>query len=625
MELLSPPTATLLQFLADIVRTPRLRTIREFAEQEIVLPTGPHQGRKFKVSRQPFAALWFDEIDSGRWRRFACTGPVQSGKTLMGFVIVLMYHLFEVGESVICGLPGMDMAADKWRDDILPVIEASRYRDQLPAKGAGSRGGKIKAIKFRNGATLRFMTAGGDDKSRAGKTARIVVITEADGMDEASETSREADPVSQIEARTQAFGDRARIYLECTVSIPSGRIWREYQAGTASAIEVRCPHCRQYVLPERKHLVGWQDAENALDAAARTRIACPGCGALWEEKDRQTANRDCQIHHRDGAKTDTLGFRWTAVHNLLVSMAEIGKREWQAARSESPDDEKALRQFCWAVPVEPDQVDLSLTDWTHVLSRQGNWQRGAIPEDAELITCGLDLGQHLCHWTATAWRLERTPHILDYGVLEVSSVELGVERAILLALRDFRERIINAGWNGRRPKRTFIDAGNWQDTVYAFIRETGGQVFPCKGFGEQQVRHNRVLDQLGWDKEPQPQSGVILVKLLADRWKTAVHNALQTPAGLAGALTLWRADRPAAHQSFAKHLTAEKQVQEVIPGKGVRTRWELDGKRPNHWLDATALSFAAFGTLPAATETTHEREQRELTTPDGRPFLATHR
>ena len=38
------------------------------------------------------------------------------------------------------------MAKDKWREDILPVIEASRYRDLLPRQGGGSRA--VESLQF---------------------------------------------------------------------------------------------------------------------------------------------------------------------------------------------------------------------------------------------------------------------------------------------------------------------------------------------------------------------------------------------------------------------------------------------------------------------------------------------
>ncbi len=110
----------------------RPRTMREFAEQEIVLPDGPHKGLRYRTSRQPYAALWFAAVDSGRWRRHFALGPTQSGKTLTCFIVPVLYHLFEARETVIAAVPMGDMVKDKWMVDLRPAIEASRYRKYLP-------------------------------------------------------------------------------------------------------------------------------------------------------------------------------------------------------------------------------------------------------------------------------------------------------------------------------------------------------------------------------------------------------------------------------------------------------------------------------------------------------------
>ncbi len=103
----------------------------------------------------------------------------------------------------------MDKVGDKWRENILPVIEQSRYRDLLPRQGSNSRGGKVESLQLRNGASLKFLSGGGSDKSRAGFTARVVVVTETDGMDRPGNASRESDKITQLEARTRAYGTAA--------------------------------------------------------------------------------------------------------------------------------------------------------------------------------------------------------------------------------------------------------------------------------------------------------------------------------------------------------------------------------------------------------------------------------
>ena len=199
------PALTDFIWFIDQAKSRRLRSMRQFAEEEIIIPDGPYTGRRFRASRQPYTRLWFDAVDSGLWSRCVATGPTQSGKTLSGFVIPTLYHLFEFGETVILGLPDMDMAADKWNKDILPVIEQSRYRDLMPQRGGGSRGGRVESLTFRNGATLKFMSGGGSDKSRAGFTSRVVVVTETDGMDQPGATSRESDKITQPHQRYAAW------------------------------------------------------------------------------------------------------------------------------------------------------------------------------------------------------------------------------------------------------------------------------------------------------------------------------------------------------------------------------------------------------------------------------------
>src|ERR1035441_7498543 len=60
------PLPSDLHWYLQQARARRLRMMRQFAEEEIIIPGGPFDGRRFRCSRQPFAGLWFDEVDSGR-------------------------------------------------------------------------------------------------------------------------------------------------------------------------------------------------------------------------------------------------------------------------------------------------------------------------------------------------------------------------------------------------------------------------------------------------------------------------------------------------------------------------------------------------------------------------------
>src|SRR5690349_3560741 len=95
----------LIRDLAAAMRAPKLRTIEDFAEQEIIIPEGPYAGRRFRCSRHPISRLLFRELDSGRWARSFVTGPNQDGKTLLAFIIPTLWLLFERKETTVVGVP----------------------------------------------------------------------------------------------------------------------------------------------------------------------------------------------------------------------------------------------------------------------------------------------------------------------------------------------------------------------------------------------------------------------------------------------------------------------------------------------------------------------------------------
>lgn len=615
---LLPQQTDLRWFLAE-ARPRRVRTMRQFAEEEIIIPDGPFTGRRFRCSRQPYTGLWFDAVDSGCWNRYVATGPTQSGKTLSAFIIPILYHLFELGETVICGLPDMDMAADKWREDMLPVIEQSRYRELLPRRGGGSRGGRVESIQFRNGATFKYMSGGGSDKSRAGYTSRVVAVTETDGMDQPGMTSREADKITQLEARTRAYGSRKRIYLECTVSTEEGRTWQEYTQGTQSQIVLPCLACRAWVSPEREHLTGWQGADSQVAARSAGAFSCPECGAIWSAEQRAAANLGGRLVHRGQTideqgvvqghlpATDTLGFRWSAVNNLFLMVGEIAADEWRA--SHTPDEENAereMRQFVWCLPVVPDKRDETAVDAHALSTRVVPLARGVVPADVQCLTAAIDIGKYLLHWIVVTWSDKARGHVVDYGRIEVASEDLGVEQAVLIALREFRD-LAKEGWavddgDPKQPDAVWVDSGYLANVVYAFTREAGDKYRPAIGRGAAQQRHqwyNRptqtgsIVRQIGegyhlnWLRSEK----LRLVEIDADHWKTWVHQRLVTPLDSDGAMTLFQAT-PQEHLALAKHLTAEVKTEEFVAGKGVVVKWERL-RRQNHWFDAIYNACAA--------------------------------
>lgn len=613
------------------VLTPRaVPSMREWAEQTIVIPDGPYKGQAFDCTTQPFAGLFFDQVDSGRWDTIVATGPTQTGKSLICYVIPVLYHLFAVGETVVAGLPTLDIAQDKWGEDLLPVIEASsELSAQLPRNGEGSRGGRVKArVRFRHGATMRFMTGGGKDKSRAGFTSRVLAITEVDGLDEQGTTSREADKVKQMEARLRAFLKIGiRKYLECTVTKRGGRIWQEYTGGTESRIARPCPHCGDWVTPEREHLVGWQDAESELEAREAAAWSCPSCAALWTEQERYEANLQGVLVHRgqevtpDGQvtgavpKTNTLGFRWTAVDNHFATAADVAADEWNALREPDRDNaEKELCQFVHSIPWDPPEIGLLELDPDALCKRPAGHKQGIVPANAVGVAVAVDTGKRVLHWTAKAVLGDTRRFVIDYGEQIVEADRLGVQRALIEALRMLRG-YFDAGWQTADgatrlpPDQVWIDSQYHEhtDAVYVFCREAnqgtrpGAERYrPSKGYGEGRrdarrytapKRINQEISLIGneYHLARSQRAKQLVAHVNADHWKSQLHQGLLIPPEEPGAIVLYQVADPLEHDEFSKQLAAERQIEHP-PGSG-RIVWDRI-RRQNHFLDSTYAATA---------------------------------
>jgi len=659
-------------WFARAAQTHEIRTRRQWCEQVLVPAEGPYRNQLWRAESQPFQALLLDEMDSGRWTRIFCTGCVQSGKSLITYVVPLLYHLFEMQEDVIAGAPTQDINHDKWDKEIKPqILSSPNLRRLMPIRGPGSRDGigNLESIKFTHGFEMKFMSAGGGDEKRSSYTARVIAMTELDKMDRAGEASREADPVSQMEARLGAWDVlRRQTYGECTVSIEQGRIWQELKHGSDSRIACPCPHCLQFVTPEREHFRGWQQATTDMEAMRLAYFVCPSCEHAITAEERRQMNEMGRLLHRgqsidsggtiSGAVPDTLtlGFRWNAFNNLLWSPGAVGIKEWKALRAEDNEAaEREMMQFVWVVPHVPAAIDETPLDSAKLSQRMQEPGKGIVPADATAFVMHVDIGKRVSYWMALSWHPEGRGHVVDYGTFDVAGDSMDIARAILLALRDFRDDVVEKGFvlegtdERRIPAQVWIDARYKSQGIFAFCQESGPRYKAAMGcgIGPQYSRHyarpqavNKRVRLLGeeyhivWFSNEK----AWVCEVNADYWKSWGHRRLATPIfnpdgdPMPGAMTFYASTDRNEHIKLSKHLTAEKEVEEFVQGRGLVRKW-VRLSRSNHHLDnyynCCAIGHCLGVRLIAAPPPPPARDPREHPEPrfvnDGRPFLISER
>jgi len=615
--------------LRDAFKRPPIRSMRQFAEDEIYLPTGKYRGMRFKCSRQPFTRLWFDEVDSGRWSEFVALGPSQSGKSLDCFVIPICYHLFEMRETVIAAVPDREMIRDKWEDTIAPVIERTRYRHLMPLRGAGSKGGTSMAHKFQHGPVLRWMTAGGSDKARSNYTSRVVCMTESDGFDLTMTTSDEGTKIDQIKARMQSHDRRSRrFYAECTVSRDTKFTWNTYDSSSSrSRIVLPCPHCTSHVLPERENLKGWKQAKDEFEAAELAFFECPTCKTPWSDEDRWEANKRCKILHGEQAigsdgdsvlgdlpKTRTLGFRWTAVHNMFLPTGDFGVDEYLAPRSKTPDlAERKLLQFVFALPVTDDieLIDLSVEQVQTAVA--ADRLKGAIPNGAIKVSVGVDVGKRWLDWVIVARMPDGSTHVCDYGRTAVPFDDYGdEEEAFKVAFAALYETLGTVfAYN-----IAIVDIRYLPEKVIAAVKEScdkrwhyhiglGDDHYTTRGkkyvHPDKKSKDHKQIGSRYYVKRRERGARVYAIHSDACYWKTRVQQGFfrfhDESDNRKGVFTLYESTDVNEHVEYGQHITAERLEDIFEPEKGNYQKW-VTISRSNHKLDATYMGLVGLEYQP---------------------------
>jgi phage terminase large subunit GpA-like protein len=629
--------------LAEAIRLGRgkpPRTFKQWLSEEVYLPMdgGPHQGKRYQFRFQPITEHWANEIDSGRWNEFVYSGPSQSGKSLSGYVLPMLYHLCELNESVGFGVPMEEMASDKYNADIKPVMESShRLRRLLPKHGPGSAGGSIRdRFVLSNKAVAKILTAGGSDQAKAGYTLRVILITEAARFSRTAKTSPEADPLEQLRARQRSIKvpDR-RTYIDGTNTVVEELPACLYETSSQSRLVSQCPHCGAWVIPGRENLIGWDTARTEIEAAERATWACPKCGeAISPEERREMVSQSRILHGEqqiskrgeitgDLPRTRRLYFSYGAWHNLFLDASDIAVDMWSANQIElgTPARESVERKLCQFVfgTVYTPPVDAygELLEETDVSERRSTLTRGIAPEDTQHLVAGIDVGERKgCHWVLVAVRANGSLHVVDYGNVEVDKAR-PIREAVAETLNELFKSLL-LGCTREKPdsdgrirvpvRYVHCDSGHLPEVVFAACRlanerEKSTIFMPILGRGKTQMDARvysaptktgnviRKIDPDGrWHISKVRRARVDQLTLDADAYKKMSAAGFRTNSGEPGSLTLF-AGPGNVHRVFARHQINEQWVIEEIPGEAPLGKWVRTGA--NDYKDA--LSYAICG------------------------------
>jgi hypothetical protein len=298
----------------------------------------------------------------------------------------------------------------------------------------------------------------------------------------------------------------------------------------------------------------------------------------------------------DGTRSEV-----SALQRYYNEVARIGP---EAVRTEFDNDP----------PAEMGPIESGITA-TRIQKQVSGFDRLTVPPSCVLITQGIDVRKIALHWVVRAWKEDGSGYVIDYGVHEVhgtvygsdEGLDLAIKRSVMGRMEDFKDTPY--GTRMELDRFTLVDAGWRTDAIYAACAEIGVGIAPVMGFGRSsgciQTNFSQVQRRTK-DKKPgdgwfmSRQGKTWLVCADADRWKAWEHDRWMTTPGRAGSLQMFgqpseRPDRLSDdekhHHAYARHITNETEVEEVIKGV-LKRKWKPKSDNV-HWFDASYYANVA--------------------------------
>lgn len=240
------------------------------------------------------------------------------------------------------------------------------------------------------------------------------------------------------------------------------------------------------------------------------------------------------------------------------------------------------------------------------------------------ITAGIDVHDDIIYYSVIGLQTDYTASILDYGTYPkqnrpyfyrgsgiinltqvyggeaASNVLQGLE-ALLRDLSQLRFRI-EGGAGELAIERILIDSGWRNEVIYEAIRrsQVSGAI-ACKGVSIRASQKpmndwGRKAGRVkGWHiVEERIEGGRHVILVDVNYWKTRLHEALSTPPGQAGEMTVF-GDDSQRHRMLADHLVSE--AAKVEEAQNTVVVWQIKPSTENHLLDCCCYAYAAGTTL----------------------------
>ena len=401
--------------------------------------------------------------------------------------------------------------------------------------------------------------------SAAGLASRPVRDVFFDEIDKFPKWSGgEASPLELADERTKTFWNAKKVKVS-TPTLKTGYIWQGWEtADIQYRYFVPCPHCGEMQTLKFSQ-IKWAEGADETEARMAAYYECRHCHETIDDRHKPAMLRMGEWRGETKAKgrAHKVAYHLNSIYSPWLTFGDI------AAKFISSKDEPALlMNFINSWLAEPWEDKSSKLKSDVVMEKALPYERGQMPEEAQLLTCGIDVQLDHFYFAVRAWGAHMTSWLVDWGRVETwADLETVINRNY-------------ADVNGvvRNVNLACIDSGYNTDDVYTFCARHMDVLVPSKGSSlPMKSRYSVTI----LDKQAAG-FGLRLYVMDTNQMKNFIASRMTIDAGAHGSWNVYKG----IEREYADQICAEQRVEQKDKKGRVSVVWEkISSHAANHLLD----------------------------------------
>lgn len=558
----------------------KLRTISEFADQEMRLPSWSSEPGPWRTSRTPYLKEIMDCLSPSSpvqrvvFMKPAQIGATECGKNWIGATIV------DDPTTMMVVEPTVDVAKKFSKQRVAPMLrDVPCLRGLVSDAKERDANNTILAKEFLGG--ILVMTGANSGPGLRFMSVQKLFLDEVDAYP--FDVDGEGSPIEVAEKRTTSYG-RAKVYLASTPLLKATSvIAREYEASDQRHYLVPCPHCGTF------QVLSWAGLKWPKGQPEQAEYECETCSRMIPEHRKGAMFQEAYWQPTYPERKYVAGFHLNALY------APYGwKNSWARLAMEWSEiihkqDRRRQQAFVNLNLAETWTEDESVATDSATLQRRCEAYDAEVPSGAVVLTAAVDVQRDRLECEVIGWGVGEEAWSVEKRIL-YGPPALPMEHADSpwRALDEWRDRSwTHASGVAMKIALLLIDSSDQTKAVYGWVKGKR-RVLAAKGSSEHGVN---LIAKRTIVKDPR---GVWLISVGTNAAKDVIFDRLALTDYGPGYMHF--PNTAAYDEEYFRQLVAESRVPKYDRGVLVGYTYKKIRAR-NEELDLWVYNMAALAVL----------------------------